>query len=109
MKRGTPDHPKVMLLAARLRQMGIGMPRAAAVGTLEMLWQWAAQYTPQGDIGRWPDEVIEEALGWTGEPGALLQALCESGWVDEHDRNRLILHDWPACYEQQEMSCQTEL
>ena len=108
MKRGTPDHPKVLMLAAELRRLGIPMPRVAAIGILEMLWQWAARYAIQGDIGRWPDEIIESALEWSGEPGALLDALIRTRWVDEvPEPHRLVIHDihdhadntWRQCLE----------
>lgn len=94
MKRGTPDHPKVLMLAAELRRLGIPMPRTTAVGILEMLWQWAAKYAIQGDVGRWPDEIIEAALEWVGEPGALVTALIRTKWLDEApEPHRLVIHD----------------
>ena len=49
MKRGTPRHPKTMLLVAELQ-----IPTYAAVGILESLWHWTAEYAKRGDVGRYP-------------------------------------------------------
>lgn len=59
MKRGTQVHPKMLQLACEL-----DVPVVVAVGLLEMLWLWAARYAAQGDIGKWPDDVIERESGW---------------------------------------------
>lgn len=108
MKRGTPDHPKLLMLAAELKRLGIQMPRTAAVGILELLWHWSSRYAIQGDVGRWPDEIIEHALEWAGEPGALIRALVATGWLDEAPMPyRLVVHDvadhadnvWRQCLE----------
>jgi len=94
MKRGTPEHPKIQLLADRLSEAGLGMPKTLAVGILESLWHWASKYAIQGDIGKWPDAVIETALGWTGEKGKLIELLIETGWVDSvPEPHRLVIHD----------------
>jgi hypothetical protein len=89
VKRGTPDHPKTGGLAAAL-----GIRKYAAVGLLEMLWHWTSRYAPQGDIGRHSDGVISHALHWDGDPSALIAALTDNGWLDRHDRHRLLVHDW---------------
>lgn len=90
MKRGTPDHPKMGDLARLLK-----VPRHAAVGILEMLWHWAGKYAIRGDIGRWPDIAIAEAVDWRGKPSLLIAALINSRWLDESDEFRLLIHDWP--------------
>lgn len=89
MKRGTPDHPKTADLCARLR-----IRRWEAVGILESLWHFTAQFTPQGDIGKYTDEAIAKALDWNRDPRRLVEALCESKWVDVCPVNRLVVHDW---------------
>lgn len=89
MKRGTPRHPKV----AHLRQiLKVGL--ATAVGYLELLWHFAAEFAPRGDVGRYDDLRIEAALDWHGKPGRLVSALIESGWIDRHSECRLCVHDW---------------
>jgi len=91
MKRGAPQHPKTRQLCKLL-----GISLAQAVGHLELLWHFTAQYAPQGNIGRFTDEWIEAACDWCGKSGALIGALRESGWADEHpdDAIRLVVHDW---------------
>ena len=88
MKRNTIDHPKMRRLARRVGG------RAQAVGILECLWHWAARYAIQGDIGRWPDEDIAEAVYWDGDPLEIVRHLVECGWVDEDATHRLVIHDW---------------
>jgi hypothetical protein len=89
MKRGTVDHPKTCALAAVL-----GIPRYAAVGILESLWHFTAQYAPRGDVGRWNDAAICHAIAWEREPAVLLEALLDAGWLEHHPQHRLIIHDW---------------
>ena len=89
MKRGTPDHPKVLDLQQRL---GIG--RALAVGLLELLWHWTARYAPAGDVGRWSDGALAAGCGWDGDPAALVSALVAARFLDEHATARLVVHDW---------------
>lgn len=54
MKSGTQDHPKVWI-ACKFA----GVRRPTLLGHLELLWDFAAKYAPQGDIGRYADERIE--------------------------------------------------
>ncbi|MFA5391920.1 MAG: hypothetical protein WC331_10925 [Candidatus Omnitrophota bacterium] len=89
MKRGTPDHPKVLMLASRLK-----LPKYAAVGLLECLWHFTARYAGQGDIGRYENDIIADALGWKKEPDVLIEALIAEKWLDAHEKYRLIVHDW---------------
>jgi len=83
---------------------------ATAVGLLELLWHFTADFAPQGDIGRFTDQRIEAACGWNGESenerakrlhlprwnrqGVLIQALVGAGWLDRSDEHRLVVHDW---------------
>lgn len=89
MKRGCPDHPKTIAFARTL-----GVPRYAAVGLLEMLWHWTAKYAPRGDVGRFSDGQLAEAVSWTDDPAKLVSALVETRWLDAHNKHRLIIHDW---------------
>jgi len=68
--------------------------RAWAVGILECLWHWAGRYAPQGDIGRFADADLAEAVSWPKEPAELIEALVESEWVDKDAAFRLVIHDW---------------
>lgn len=89
MKRGTPDHPKVMDLAEEL-----GRRRPEVIGYLELLWHFTAKFAPRGDIGRFSDARIEGACDWNGKRGRLIEALRKSSWIDEHKQYRLLVHDW---------------
>lgn len=93
MKRGTPRHPKVADLCQRLN-----LELYEAVGILEMLWHFTAEYAPQGDIGKFDDRWIEASIGWKSvgrrRPGMLIQALIDTHWVDINLQSRLIVHDW---------------
>lgn len=90
MKRGTPRHRKMRDLARRLN-----IPLAHAVGIMEMIWHWAGQETPQGDIGLAEDREIAAAADWAGRPSVLVDALVDSRWLDRDDVYRLVIHDWP--------------
>lgn len=90
MKRGTPRHRKMRDLSKRL-----SIPLAHAVGIMEMIWHYAGQETPQGDIGIADDAEIAAAANWTGQPSELVQALIACKWLDEHPEHRLLVHDWP--------------
>ena len=88
VKRGTPEHPKVVRLAKVL-----GVRRYVAVGLLEMLWHFTARYAIRGDVGRWSDDEIATALDWDGRPDQLIGALVECRFLDAHTAHRLVVHD----------------
>lgn len=89
MKRRTPDHPKVVDLEQRLR-----VPRYAAVGLLELLWHYTAEFSPQGNVGKYPDAAIARACHWTKDATQFVTALTETGWLDVDQEHRLLVHDW---------------
>lgn len=90
MKRGTIEHPKMLLLEAALR-----ISKIEAIGLMEALWHWTARYAPRGDIGKYTDEQIAEGVYWPRKDCArLMQALVEKGWIDRHDEFRLVVHGW---------------
>lgn len=89
MKRGTPRHPKTKRLARELN-----LPISQAVGILEMLWHFTADFCPRGDIGRMDDESILESFGESPEKSGMLQKLIDCGWIDLSEEFRLVVHDW---------------
>lgn len=90
MKRGTPRHPKTRALAKKLN-----ITIQTAVGILEMLWHFADEFCPRGDIGRLENQVIAESIEWSGDPEALIEALVDVHWLDEcADPDRIVIHEW---------------
>ncbi len=89
MKRGTPRHPKVAHLAELLK-----MKLPTAVGYLELLWHFTAEFAPQGDVGRFADARIEAGLYWAGSAGKLVSALLAAGFLERRQDVRLVVHDW---------------
>lgn len=91
MLRGTPDHPKIAALAQLL-----GIPAYGAVGLMEMLWHYTARYSPQGDLGKWPNASIARACKWDGDADVFVAALLEVRFLDPSREHRLVVHDWHA-------------
>lgn len=91
MKRGTFKHPKTDELASRL-----GIPFSFAGGLLGAMWEWVAEYTPAGNVGKYPNRTIAKQIGFDlDRADELVEAMVESGWLDRSDEHRLIVHDWP--------------
>lgn len=98
MKRSGVDHPKIILLSQLLHIEIWG-----AVGVLELVWNFTGKFAPQGDIGKYSDEQIAEAVHWRVRSGSrgvptgvrLRSALVQAGFLDTCDCHRLVVHDWP--------------
>lgn len=61
----------------------LNISKREAVGILELLWHFAAEYAPHGDIGRFSIRRIEAACDWESrKPGRLVLALLKSRWLD---------------------------
>jgi hypothetical protein len=89
VKRTAFNHTKTKRLMRIL-----GVRHYTAVGVLELLWKLAADETPTGNIGKLSDDDIAAFIDWDGDPSALIHALVECRWIDEHPLHRLIIHDW---------------
>lgn len=65
-----------------------------AVGHMCMLWLWAIDNAPDGDLSPFGADEIAEAGGYTGkDPHAFVDALVGSGFVDD-DGTSLMIHEW---------------
>lgn len=88
---------KFTKLVRRIRSAMPGLPvdpSTVATGLLEQMWHFTISSAKRGDIGQHDDELIAEACGWLGEPADLVAMLVETGWLDECDEHRLVVHDW---------------
>ncbi|MCC7334416.1 MAG: hypothetical protein IT422_04950 [Pirellulaceae bacterium] len=95
MKRDALSHPKMLDLASRL-----DCSRAQAIGIMTLLFDFAATYAPQGDVGKHRNGAIARACDWNEDACAFVSSLVESGWLDESAAHRLVIHDWSDHCEQ---------
>jgi hypothetical protein len=89
MKAGGMELMKFRRLMRRL-----GESKRGIVGLLECLWYSAAHDCPAGDVGKFTNEEIAIMCDWSGDPDELVAALVASGYLDEHELHRLVIHDW---------------
>lgn len=91
MKAGTQNHLKVKRLMRLLNA-----PMYRVVGILETLWLLCTDCCDEGNVGKYTDEEIADYLGWDGpqSPSELVRALSDSGWIDQDEEERLVVHDW---------------
>lgn len=89
MKSGTPE----LMKFKRLQRM-TGESCRSTIGLLEKMWLEVAKNCPAGDIGKFTNEEIAILLEWDGDPDLLVSALTATGWLDESEPHRLVVHDW---------------
>lgn len=87
-------HPKTR----RVMQM-LSVRRSEAVGILHLLWWWALDYAPDGDLRGYSEEDIAAAVEWEGDPSQLVDALVRAGGSQrpgflDRGEHGLTLHDW---------------
>jgi hypothetical protein len=80
-----PFHPKTRKLRKRLGTAGCW--------SLVCLLLWTASNRWDGNLSGLSDEDIELAAEWDGDPGGLVHALCEVGFLEGSEVN-YIVHDW---------------
>lgn len=85
------DHPKARKAS---RHAGVSLPQM--VGHLHMLWWWALDHAPDGDLSKYDADDLADAAMWEGDPETLVKALRDCGpgesegfLTDDHR-----LHDW---------------
>jgi uncharacterized phage protein (TIGR02220 family) len=54
------------------------------------IWAYAAINQPDGDLSRYPAQVLANLIGYTGDATRMHQALLEAGFLDPD----LRIHDW---------------
>lgn len=88
-------HPKTIRLAKKLN---ISIP--ATIGHLHMLWWWALDFAPDGDLSKFENYEIAYVMMWENDPELLINALVFSGYLDEiqpeNEENNvgIFIHDW---------------
>lgn len=85
VKVGFFGHPKTVKLRRRVGSVG--------VERFLWLWDFCAQYRHDGNLSGLDNEEIEIAAHWEGEPGELVQALTDVGYLDEVSGG-LRIHDF---------------
>ena len=94
------DGPKLRNLYKKL-----GCSKFEAVGILNFLWFWGLANAKKDGLILYADkEDIERYLygagaGCTIPPGTLVDALIETGWIDETS-DGMCIHDWEVWQEQ---------
>ena len=83
------NHPKLKRFARLL-----GVSKQAAIGYLHLLWWWALDYAPQGQvIPPFDAEDVADAMEFTGSPADLVGVLITAGFFDNTD-GAITIHDW---------------
>ena len=80
-----PSHRKIKALK---RELKIKTPQA--VGHMVMLWLWAVDNAPDGDLSGIDPDDIAEAAEWPKDGKAFVDAMIRAGFLDGDMR----LHDW---------------
>ena len=86
----------VQPLSKRLEQgesrlLKVSLPQA--IGHLHLLWFFALDFAPDGDLSAVDAEEIADAALWTDDPSQFLDALISSGFVDR-EADAVLLHEW---------------
>ena len=90
MKKGTDALAKFLLMKKDLK-----LPKFAAKGLLQDIWDFTALNTPEGNLGKYTNEEIAMFLEYEGDPDELIAVLLRRRWLDADDEHRLLVHDWP--------------
>jgi len=81
-------HRKTMRLCTLLK-----IDDLRAVGLLHFLWWWALDNVPDGNLTGLTDKELALACHWKGKPEALINSLCQAGWIDRGN-GTVKLHNW---------------
>lgn len=79
-------HPKLILLCSIT-----GWSKNESIGLLHRLWWWATKYAEDGDLSKYPPELVASALDADlKDKKEFFSILQKSKWMDENFQ----LHDW---------------
>lgn len=80
------NHPKTKKLAYKL-----SLNKPSTIGSLILLWWWAIDYAPDGDLSKFDSAIIADVMCYRGKnPDKLISSLIESGFINEN----MTIHDW---------------
>jgi hypothetical protein len=82
-----PRHRKTKRLA---KLLNLSIP--SAVGFVHMLWYYALDFAPGGDLSSHTHADIADGCGWDDDPEVFIAALVSAGWLADDDG--LMVHDW---------------
>jgi hypothetical protein len=82
-----PRHRKMRRLAQTL---GIDIP--SALGYVHLLWYYALDFAPGGDLTDHDHAAIADGCQWDGEAEVFVKALIKAEWLDASEG--LFIHDW---------------
>lgn len=68
----------------------LGIDECYAVGIMCCLWTWAIESAQDGDLAGMTSRMLSKAIGWQGDPDALLEALKRVRYIDPD----MKIHDW---------------
>jgi len=83
------NHKKLLLLREKT-----GASAAVLIGHLHLLWWWALDNAPDGNLSELSPEIIAETADWDGEAEAFVDALVYAKFLDRGDSGSLSLHNW---------------
>lgn len=89
LHQSLPTHRKARALS---RLLGFKVPRdmPRTVGHVCMFWLWSIDNAPDGSLAGIDPQDIADAAMWGGDAHVFLDALMQSGFVDDD----LCIHDW---------------
>ena len=61
---------------------------------MHFLWWWALNYAQDGDLSKYTDEDIADAICWDGNAVQAVDALVKSGFIDEEPDGVYSIHKW---------------
>ena len=82
------EHPKIYKLMDLLK-----ISRAEVIGHLHMLWWWAIDYAPRGNLAEFGSQSLAKAADWQKDPDEFIKALQDSGFLTDGESG-LEVHDW---------------
>lgn len=82
------EHPKIYKLMDLLQ-----ISRAEVIGHLHMLWWWAIDYAPRGNLAEFGSQSLAKAADWQKDPDEFVKALQDSGFLTDGESG-LEVHDW---------------